>query len=194
MNFLAHIYLSQGINHLMLGNFMADSVKGKKYLDYPQDIAKGMLLHRFIDHFTDSHDLVKESNAMLRPHVGRYAPLVTDIMYDHFLALYFTEFTGLVLGEYVQSVYDYMQNNQLAMTPFAQEILPYMVKNNWLENYQYQAELHLIYKQFGRRIGVGELFDTVTEVIWLQYDVFEQNFRQFFPVLVKAVEEKNLML
>jgi acyl carrier protein phosphodiesterase len=178
----------------MLGNFMADSVKGKKYLDYPKDIANGMLLHRFIDHFTDTHDLVKENNAMLRPHFGRYAPLVTDIIYDHFLALYFTEFTGLVLSDYVQEVYDYMQNNHLEMTPFAQEILPYMVKHNWLENYQYQHELHKIFKQFGRRVGVGELFDTVTEVVWLQYDVFEQNFRQFFPVLANAVYEKNLNL
>lgn len=190
MNFLAHIYLSQDINPLMLGNFMADSVKGKKYLDYPKDISNGMVLHRFIDDFTDKHELVKASQVLLKPNFGRYSPLVSDIVYDHFLARNFTEITGLNLAAFVQEVYQYMQDNRLLMTPFSQEILPYMIKNNWLENYQHQEELHKIFKQFGRRIGVGELFDAVTEVVWNQYEEFEANFRLFFPELEKAVSIK----
>ena len=55
MNFLGHFYLSQDDPELIVGNFIADHIKGKKYIDYPSGISKGIMMHRNIDHFTDSH-------------------------------------------------------------------------------------------------------------------------------------------
>ena len=55
MNFLAHIYLSGEDEGLTIGNFIADSIKGKKYLNFKKEIQKGILLHRSIDTFTDQH-------------------------------------------------------------------------------------------------------------------------------------------
>ena len=45
MNYLAHIYLS-GDDHplLKIGNFAADSIKGKAYKKFPQAIQQGILL------------------------------------------------------------------------------------------------------------------------------------------------------
>ena len=34
MNFLAHLYLSGNDSDIMIGNFIADSVKGKAYKKY----------------------------------------------------------------------------------------------------------------------------------------------------------------
>ena len=178
----------------MLGNFMADSVKGKKYLDYPEEISTGIILHRFIDNYTDTHELVSVSKNLLRPSFGRYASPVSDIVYDHFLALHFEEFTGLKLQSYVQEVYKYMEENQSVMTDFSKEVLPYMIKQNWLENYQHKEPLQKIFSQFGKRIGVGDLFDTVTDVVWDNYDQFEMNFKLFFPELKNAVHEKHSSL
>ena len=42
MNFLAHIYLSGDNDHIKIGNFIADAVKGKKYKEYPLEIQKGI--------------------------------------------------------------------------------------------------------------------------------------------------------
>ena len=190
MNFLAHIYLSNGINHLMLGNFMADSIKGKKYLDYPDEISKGIQLHRFIDNFTDTHPIVLNTKIMLRPHFGRYSPLVSDIVYDHFLALNFEQITGLELEAYVIEVYAYMHQNEADMTDFAKGILPYMSKHNWLLNYNHKEGLQKIFNQFGRRIGVEELFDNVTDVVWEDYSKYESDFYSFWKELEVAVNEK----
>ncbi len=61
MNFLAHIYLS-GDNDLMkIGNFMADGIHGKNLENFPLDIQKGIILHRFIDTFTDAHPIFSHS-------------------------------------------------------------------------------------------------------------------------------------
>ena len=53
MNFLAHIYLSGEKQGITIGNFIADGIKGNKYLSYREDLQKGILLHRSIDSFTD---------------------------------------------------------------------------------------------------------------------------------------------
>ena len=57
MNYLAHIFLSGGQPDIMIGNFIADSIKGSKYSAYPTEIQKGILLHRQIDTTTDAHPL-----------------------------------------------------------------------------------------------------------------------------------------
>ena len=49
MNYLAHILLSGTSPDVMIGNFIADSIKGSKYNSYPLQIQKGILLHRQID-------------------------------------------------------------------------------------------------------------------------------------------------
>ena len=66
MNFLAHLYLSGEDDEVKLGNFIGDYVKGSKYLEYAEKIKKGILLHRKIDSFTDSHPLIKEASEAFR--------------------------------------------------------------------------------------------------------------------------------
>ncbi len=65
MNFLAHIYLSGEEEGVIIGNFIADGIKGKKYKNYPLSIQKGILLHRGIDSFTDQHPTVRLSTKKL---------------------------------------------------------------------------------------------------------------------------------
>ena len=55
MNFLAHIYLSGNNDLIKIGNFMADGIRGKDYLKFPEQVKNGILLHRQIDTFTDAH-------------------------------------------------------------------------------------------------------------------------------------------
>ena len=81
MNYLAHIYLSGDSDEIMLGNFIGDYVKGNKYLNYPDQVAFGIRLHRRIDLFTDQHPDVRKCIDILRPGYGRYAGIVTDVFF-----------------------------------------------------------------------------------------------------------------
>ena len=49
MNYLAHIYLSFDDPDITLGNFFADHIRGNRYQHFPNNIQKGILLHRAID-------------------------------------------------------------------------------------------------------------------------------------------------
>jgi len=44
MNFLAHLYLSPDNEDILLGNFIADAVKGKTFDNYKQSIKNGILI------------------------------------------------------------------------------------------------------------------------------------------------------
>ena len=61
MNYLAHAYLSFNHPEILTGNMISDFVKGKKKFDYPTTIQKGIMLHRAIDQFTDTHEATKEA-------------------------------------------------------------------------------------------------------------------------------------
>jgi len=85
MNFLAHIYLSGQDELIKIGNFMADTVKGKNYQNYPKKLKIGILLHRFIDSYTDSHVVFRQTTKRLHPNYGHYSGVLADMFYDHFL-------------------------------------------------------------------------------------------------------------
>lgn len=84
MNFLAHLYLSGNKDHLIIGNFIADMVKGSQINGYSPTVKEGILLHRQIDTFTDAHVVVNRSKDRLRERYRLYAGVVVDMYYDHF--------------------------------------------------------------------------------------------------------------
>src|ERR1700752_360781 len=100
LNFLAHIYLSGNDDQLMIGNFIADYVKGKKKDEYPPGIKKGIELHRAIDDFTDHHEITSRSKNRLRSKYGKYSGVITDLYYDHFLASNFSIYHNVPLKEF----------------------------------------------------------------------------------------------
>jgi acyl carrier protein phosphodiesterase len=125
MNFLAHIYLSGDNDLLKIGNFMADSVHGKRYLDYAEDLQKGILLHRFIDTFTDAHPIYRQSRRRLYEKYGHYAGVIMDIVYDHFLAKNWNTYSEVNLEDYAAQFYQLLQDNFDLLIPKTQNLSQY---------------------------------------------------------------------
>ncbi len=94
MNYLAHIFLSDNNPSIQVGNFIGDFVKGSKLKDYPAEIRKGIILHRMIDEYTDNHPVVRETILLLRPVFGRYSGIITDMYFDYFLAVNFSNYSN----------------------------------------------------------------------------------------------------
>lgn len=94
MNYLAHIFLSGNNRQRQVGNFIGDFVKGSRLEAYPDEIRRGIMLHRHIDSYTDSHPVVRETIALLRPHFGRYSGIIVDMYFDHLLAIHFSRYSG----------------------------------------------------------------------------------------------------
>ena len=136
MNFLAHIYLSGDDDFIKIGNFMADGIRGKEYLNFPVQIKKGILLHRQIDTFTDAHPIFRTSKHRLHKNYGHYSGVIIDIFYDHFLAKNWRTYSATNLNDYTANFYNVLQQNTVSLTLRAKNMLPHMIKNNWLLSYQ----------------------------------------------------------
>ena len=79
MNLLAHIFLSGDADQLLIGNFIADFIKGNRFEHLEPEMIRGIYLHRFIDSYTDRHPLVKQSARRLQPKFGKYYAGLTKI-------------------------------------------------------------------------------------------------------------------
>ena len=92
MNFLAHVFLSGVDEQLILGNLIADAVKGKQFENYDLKVKNGIIMHRQIDKFTDDHAIVRQSKKRLEEDYKKFAGIIVDIYYDHFLSLNFNKY------------------------------------------------------------------------------------------------------
>ncbi len=116
---------------------ISDFVKGKKKFDYPDDIQKGIVLHRAIDQFTDLHVATKEAKDIFRPHYRLYSGAFIDVAYDHFLATDENEFSDKTLLDFSQKVYSILEKNVAWMPEQFAFMFPYMKMHNWLYNYKH---------------------------------------------------------
>ena len=132
MNFLAHIYLSGDNEDILVGNFIGDFVKGNAVDSYPEDIRKGIWLHRSIDSFTDSHSIVRESKKRLWEKFRHYSAVLVDIFYDHFLAKNWKDYSSTGLKEFTSNFYDIMQRHSETVPETVNQILIPMKEKNWL--------------------------------------------------------------
>src|SRR5688572_17682564 len=105
MNFLAHAYLSFEDKEILVGNMISDFVKGKAQYDFIPGIRKGIVLHRLIDDYTDTHVATKQAKEIFRPHYRLFSAAIIDILYDHYLANDSHHFAKDYLEEFSQNVY-----------------------------------------------------------------------------------------
>lgn len=194
MNFLAHIYLSGDDEELILGNFIADSIKGKKYLSFPPGVQKGILLHRRIDHFTDTHPIVRKSSSKLHKNYSHYAGVIVDIFYDHFLASKWDEYSRIPLENFVADFYKLLQKNYDLLPAPIQNFLPYMVAENWLLSYANIPGISRILYQMNIRTKNIVQMDRAVNELQEHYKEFEQEFTGFFPLLENYTAERIKLL
>lgn len=183
MNFLAHIYLSGNNEDIILGNFIADSIKGKKYLKYPPEVQKGIILHRAIDTYTDSHPLVKKSSAKLHENYSHYSGVIVDIFYDHFLASRWNDYSDVPLENFVADFYTLLQKKFDLLPAPIQNFLPYMISENWLLSYaSIEGIARILYQMNIRTKNIVQM-DRAVNDLKEHYDEFSKEFQEFFPQL-----------
>ena len=189
MNFLAHLFLSGEPSELMVGNFIADSVKGSATDNFSEEIQKGIKLHRAIDTFTDNHPEMLKSKERLRPRYKKYAPVITDIFYDHFLAINWQDYSAISLRDYTNRVYKYLEKYYAIFPERSQQFYNYMIKYDILFAYTKIEGIEKVMQGMSRRAHFISGMETATEELVKGYDDFKAEFKLFFPDLQKHVYE-----
>ena len=126
----------------MIGNFIADHVKGSMINEFEDEIKSGIILHRAIDHFTDNHPVVEQSKSRLRSEFRKYAPVIVDVFYDHFLARDWNTYHHQSLDDFATEAYSILESNE--------SILPERTNHRELFFYDYKSAFILRNNRFIR--------------------------------------------
>ncbi|MEM9329058.1 MAG: ACP phosphodiesterase [Bacteroidota bacterium] len=181
MNFLAHIYLSGKSEEVIIGNFIGDFVKGSDFRDYPEEIQRGIGLHRKIDEFTDTHEVVRSSTSILRQKYRHYSPVIVDIFYDHFLARSWKEVSDTPLKAFTGWFYSVTDRFRDMIPRRAAHMLKYMKRDNWLYNYQFTEGIDRALTGLASRTTFKSHMEEAVHDLKANYDKFERDFHAFFP-------------
>lgn len=190
MNFLAHIYLSFNDHEVTLGNFMADSIRGNKYKHLPDNIQKGIRLHREIDTFTDAHPIVRKSTKRLHKNYSHYSGVIVDIFYDHFLAKNWKQYSDTPLDIYVDDFYDLLEDHYAILPDGVKRMMPYMISDNWIFNYSKMEGIARVLNGMNRRTKNKSKMNFAILDLETHYDEFESEFTSFFEELIIFSKQK----
>lgn len=190
MNYLAHIYLSGNDEDVLIGNFIGDAVKGNDFNHYSPGIQAGIRLHRFIDQYTDSHDIVEQSKARLRPNFRKYAGVIVDMYYDHFLAVNWELHCETELTEFSHAIYSQLEGRITELPEKIQFMLPHMKRYNWLTSYASLEGIDRALSGMARRTSFESNMQHAVVALKDDYELFEKEFNDFFPELYRNSMEE----
>lgn len=191
MNFLAHIFLSGTHEDVIVGNFMGDYVKGHDYNKFTPLLRKGMILHRRIDTFTDTHLIVSKHKSYFQPKYRKYAGIVTDIIYDHFLCNDWYAFTDENFDDYVNNIYQILNDNINRMPDDLKIIVPRLVKNRWLNMYKEIDGIKSVLIGMSKGTSLPPETDFAMFILRKHYHEFKQDFPAFFTELITYLNEQE---
>ena len=185
MNFLAHLHLATLANSSLLGNLMADFVRGNPEGLYSASIVSGIRMHRRVDVETDTHPLVREARQLFRPLYRRVAPITLDLIWDHFLSLHWAKIEpDWPLKTFINQTRQQIEP-QLCHTPEKfQELNEYMWSQNWLVRYAEPAYIgNALTRMALRRPRLAHLAGSYDDFVQ-HYTQFEQIFWLFYPQMM----------
>ena len=195
MNYLAHVYLSGSNKCISIGNFIADHVKGKAYLNYPKTVQKGILLHRKIDLYSDNHPLFKKNVYLLFPEFRHYSRVIVDMFFDHFLASKWESYHPDPLEVFSKQFFSMLKKNSKILPYKTKKILPFITKHNWFIAYRSLEGLESILYQMSERTKFTSNMHLAISTLKNNYADIDQDFQEFFKELRDFVRhEKTILL
>jgi acyl carrier protein phosphodiesterase len=194
VNFLAHLYLSGNDKDLMIGNFIADAVKGKELENYDIEIIKGIQLHRAIDTFTDHHPLFKQSSDLIREKQGKFSGVVMDIFFDHFLAKNWIKYHDIDLRDFTNDFHQTLEIRKTELPAKIKMMLPILISEDWLYEYQFIEGIQNVCEGMSRRTRFESNMANAHLDLLDNYEVLETNFNNFFLDIMLFVKDKGVLL
>jgi acyl carrier protein phosphodiesterase len=183
VNYLAHLYLAGDAPEALIGNLMGDFARGSMLEGYSEGIREGIRLHRKIDAYTDTHPVVIESKRRISPANRRYAGILIDVFYDHFLARDWETYSPLPLADFTAGVYDLLRDRLDHLPEPLQRLAPRMIAEDWLTSYAELPGIEQALRRVARRLKRENQLPTATVELEAHYNALAGDFARFFPDL-----------
>ena len=183
MNYLAHLYLAEQSRDGLLGSLLGDFVKGPLGGRFPETVRRGIALHRAIDSFTDAHPLHLESRNRIGKARRRYAGIIVDVCYDHFLCRNWSHHSSESLAVFTERVYDVLREHRKDLPDRLQRIMPHMIADDWLSSYADLENVGRALDGIARRVTRSNPLAGALTEIEANYAALSGDFEHFFPEL-----------
>ena len=191
MNYLGHLYLAEDNAASLVGNFLGDFVKGAIRTDLPDEIRHGIALHRKVDVFTDSHEVFRSSLRRITTTRRRFAGIMMDMFYDHFLAKNWQQFSQIPLQQFSENVYGALLEHYTLLPDRLKRMLPYLIEENWLVSYREISSIDRALNRLSRRFKRENTLLNSAEELEANYKELEADFYQFFPDLIQFAQNQR---
>jgi acyl carrier protein phosphodiesterase len=189
MNYLAHALLSDFDEEVLIGNFIADHIRGNQFTQYSPNIIKGIQLHRKIDSFTDAHPDFKATKRFFYNGFEKYSGILTDIYFDYHLALQFENHSTVSLREFCDFCYQVYQKNQEILPKSSKHFLRYVIENDIYFHYGQIEGIEKVLFHLSHRIRHG-VFLNQSISLWENHKhTIETHFSQFWPDLKEHISK-----
>lgn len=184
MNHLAHLFLADETAESLIGNLAGDFVKGPLGDRFTEGIREGIRRHRAVDAFTDSHPSVAAFRRVLVPEHGHYARVITDVFFDHFLAVKFEVLGSEPLEAFLARTYVLIDPHVESLPGLLRTVYPRMRDEQWLLGYRDLEGIHLTLSNISRRLSRRPRLELATRHLVDSRTELERHFDQFFPEVV----------
>ncbi len=183
MNFLTHLFLSNGDPELLVGNLMGDFVKGRLDGRFPPGIEQGILLHREIDSFSNRNLNFLSSKRRLDRSFGHYRGVLIDLFYDHFLAAHWEDCADMPFSVFISDAWRTLSEHKEYLPDKLQRIMPFMF-SDWLPSYSDIGGIAAVLQRMSLRLKRANRLAEGVEALSRNYGELYGDFRKFFPELL----------
>lgn len=193
MNYLAHLYLAEPTPASLIGNLIADFVKGRNLDHLATSVAQGIRLHRRVDSFTDSHPVVQRAIGRISKNWGWFSGILIDVYFDHILATTWREWSSEPFRDYIDRIHRCLSENfDLAPTE-GRVMIAKLIESDRLASYATsngirEALFHLSHRIRERMPGRDVRLEQAMPDLQASLVALTADFREFFPNLVVHAE------
>ncbi len=155
-----------------------------------KNVQTGVLLHRFIDNFTDTHPSMLALKEKMHPTLGKFSGVVLDVLLDHVLSIKWHDFTDQKRDTWIESTYNQLAQRHPEMSEKRRFIAEKMIEHDWMNMYLTHEGTSQILNQMARRIPFDNpLKDSFQLFFTLEKDIIS-TFDEFFPQILSATQLK----
>lgn len=184
MNYLAHLFLAEDSAESLIGNLAADFVKGPLRDQFTPGIREGIRQHRRIDAFTDTHPQVAAFRRVLIPEHGHYARVISDVFFDHFLAINWQRYSRESLQSFLERIYAVIDPHASSLPDRLRFVYSRMRDEQWLLSYAEVEGVRITLTNMSKRLSRRPHLETATHHLVDSRAELERRFHDFFPDVV----------
>jgi len=187
LNYLAHLHIADHCQSNLLGNLLGDFVKGNPETQFPASISQGVRLHRYVDSYTDHHNMVIQAKRLFPNGVRRFSGIALDVFWDHCLAKHWREYHPFTLDQFCQEAQKQVETESSYPLPerFVR-VSCAMWQGRWLESYQHLDNIEFALHRMSSRNPRMERLRECFPYIERNYEQLNAIFSSFYPDVLTA--------